>query len=349
MSRLFTLSLSVFWLCWPCLVSGDSRSQFHSWYSEFRPQFETILQCNCSSEHERYLTVPKKDAPIDWLNGGGNTNRLAQPVTNCILENTSEYIKSNMAAAVVVLGLMPTMLATVGNSVKETLTLCVIAQRPLLAFLLATGSPAISPTRSFERSKPMKLVNFRPGNIRPKELSSHVRIIVMIVEYLTTGAVIANTMTLCKQLGIQAVSTIAPHLTYLHVLWSIIGISIHVSAALSLLCRTQITSLLRTSYVVQILGQQFKPIHDNVWTEAVIGDETYASMIFSYFTSLLGTCHVIYGTVLFSSLVFISVKDSLTVLSRYMASAMVSRIILMYELHNMRGLINERNEDGMES
>lgn len=38
-------------------------------------------------------------------------------------------------------------------------------------------------------------------------------------------------------------------------------------------------------------------------------------------------------------------KDSLTVMSRYMVSAMVSRFILMYELHNMRGFTNECYED----
>jgi hypothetical protein len=347
MCRLFFLSLSVFWLCQPYLVSGDSRSQFKSWYAEFRPQFETILHSNCSSEYETYLTAPKRDAPVDWLSGGGNTNRLAQPVTNCILENTSEYIKSNMAAAAVVLGLMPTILATVGNSVEETSTLCVIAQRPLLAFLLATASPAISPTRPFEPSEPRKLVDIRPHTIRPKEPSSLAGITIMVVEYLTTAVVIANTMTLCQQLGIQVVSTIAPHLTYLQVLWSIIGITIHVSGALSLWCRTQFKSesLTRKSYVIQILRQQFRPIDKTAWIKAEPGDETYPSMMFSYFTSLLGTCHVIYGTVLFSSLIFISVRDSLTVLSRYMASAMVSRTILMYELHKMRGIINKRNED----
>jgi len=39
------------------------------------------------------------------------------------------------------------------------------------------------------------------------------------------------------------------------------------------------------------------------------------------------------------------VKDSLTVMSRYMVSAMVSGFILMYELHNMRGFTNESYED----
>lgn len=286
--------------------------------------------------------MPKKDAPIDWFPGGGNTNRLAQPVTNCVLEYSSEFIKSNMAAAAVVLGLMPTILATLGNSVEETSTLCVIAQSPLLALLVATGSPAIFPTRSFKPSRPMKLVKFRPGNIRPREISFHIRNVIMIVEYLVMGLAIANTITLCQQLGFQAVSTVAPHWTNLQLVWSLIGIPIHMSAAMSLWFRTQLNSLSRTSYALQILRQQFIPIDDTVWTMAVIGDETYLSVIFSYFTSLVGTCHVIYGTMLFSSLVFISAKDSLTVMSRYMASSMVSRIVLMYELHRMRGFINER-------
>lgn len=203
-------------------------------------------------------------------------------------------------------------------------------QRPLLALLVAAESPAIFPTHSFERFKPMKLVNFRPGNIRSRDLPFRVRLAIMIAEYLVTGAAIANTMTLCQQMGLQVVNTIAQHLTYLHLLWRIIGMSIHVPAALSLWCRTQLVSLSRTSYVLQVLGQQFTPVSGPVRNKTAIGDETYLSMIFSYFTSLLVTCHLIYGTVLFSSLVFISAKDSLTILSRYMASVMVSRMVLMY-------------------
>lgn len=344
------LFLFIFCLHWPRMVAADSKDQFKTWYEEFGPTFEAILRDNCSYEYEQYLTVPKKDAPIDWLTGGGNTNRLAQPVVNCILRYTSGFILSNMAAAAVVLGLMPTILATVGNSVEETSTLCVIGQRPLLALLVAAASPAIFPTRSFEYINPMGLVEPRRGRLRQKKLPPRGKMAVLITQYLLSVAAIVNTITLCNQLGVQVVSMLAPQLTYMEFVYSIIGIAIHVSAALSLWSRIEFKNKQRQSrteifdYIWEILRQQLKPLDHEVWNRTEIGGETYLSTIFSYFTSLLATCHVIYGTMLFSSLAFISAKDSLTVVARYMASAMTSRIILMYELSWLREIIIDRGD-----
>ncbi|KXH54823.1 hypothetical protein CSAL01_05470, partial [Colletotrichum salicis] len=89
-------------LCWPCLAVYVAKDQFKSWYPEFGPTFEAIVEGNCPAEYERYLTIPRENAIIDWFTGDGNTNRLAQTVANCILGNTSEFIMSNMAAAAVV-------------------------------------------------------------------------------------------------------------------------------------------------------------------------------------------------------------------------------------------------------
>ncbi|KAK1517865.1 uncharacterized protein CCOS01_12122 [Colletotrichum costaricense] len=304
------------------------------------------MEGNCSAEYERYLTIPRENATIDWFTGGGNTNRLAQPVANCILGNTSEYIMSNMAAAAVVLGLMPTILATVGNSVEETSTLCVIGQRPLIALLVAAGSPAIHPVRSFKYMDPMKLVKSRRYRLRTERSSAPLRRVALAIELLAAVVAIINTYTLCNQLGVMVVSMLAPQLTYLEFLWSIIGISSHVSAAASLWARTNIKSgISRREYIMEVLSRQFKPLDEQDWTNAMIGeDETYLSMVLSYFTSLLGTCHLIYGSMLFSSLVFISATDSLKIMARYMASAMVSRFILMYELFWLRDILGEKKE-----
>ncbi|KAF6837125.1 hypothetical protein CPLU01_03237 [Colletotrichum plurivorum] len=343
MPRAFVLFLIAVLLFRSCVVAADSKDQFKTWYQEFGPTFEAIMEGNCSTEYEKYLTVPKKDAPIDWFTGGGNTNRLAQPVANCILGHTSDYILSNMAAAAVVLGLMPTILAMVGNSVEETSTLCVIGQRPLLSLMLAAGSPAIFPIRSFEYVKPMKLVKPRRYRLRATLASKASRKAVLVIEYLFAVAIIVNTYTLSNQLGVMVVSMLAPQLTYLEFLWSIIGVAIHLSAAFSLWARTRITSGTRLEYIQEILWQQFRPLDHHVWNKAEIKDEdTYLSMALSYFTSLLGTCHVIYGSMLFSSLVFISATDSLTVLARYMGSAMASRIILMHELFWLRHIVGDR-------
>jgi hypothetical protein len=68
--------------------------------------------------------------------------------------------------------------------------------------------------------------------------------------------------------------------------------------------------------------------------------ETYWFIAISWFTSILTVCHVLYGTLAFSSMLFIAVKDSLRVISRFMASVICCRVILMYELATLRDSFN---------
>jgi hypothetical protein len=46
--------------------------------------------------------------------------------------------------------------------------------------------------------------------------------------------------------------------------------------------------------------------------------------------------HILFGTLVFSSLTFIAVADAVPVAARYMGSAIVCRGILMFELSGMR-------------
>jgi hypothetical protein len=76
--------------------------------------------------------------------------------------------------------------------------------------------------------------------------------------------------------------------------------------------------------------------------------ETYWFTIFSWFTAILTVCHVIYGTLTFSSMLFISVRDSIAVIGRYFLSVMCCRIVLMYELAELRDSFNVVSVDGSE-
>ena len=64
-------------------------------------------------------------------------------VAEYLLENTPEVFKANMAAASVLLGLLPTILSLAGSSTLEVGLIAL--QRPFLASLLGTASPAVYP------------------------------------------------------------------------------------------------------------------------------------------------------------------------------------------------------------
>lgn len=63
--------------------------------------------------------------------------------------------------------------------------------------------------------------------------------------------------------------------------------------------------------------------------------------VFYSFVSLLyvgSALQVLYGTAVLSSLAFLSVRDAIIVALRYMASTLVSRVVLVYEFAGMRGM-----------
>jgi hypothetical protein len=68
--------------------------------------------------------------------------------------------------------------------------------------------------------------------------------------------------------------------------------------------------------------------------------ETYWFIAINWFASILTACHVLSGTLAFSSMLFISVKDSLQVITHLMASAICCRVVLMYELAALRDSFN---------
>lgn len=92
---------------------------------------------NCSSVYHDYLTLSDP-----WANYHVNN------VVSCVLDHFDESGKAQLAAASVLLGLLPTILGMVGSNTVEIGLLAL--QRPVLAFLLSLGAPVISPIRSFE-------------------------------------------------------------------------------------------------------------------------------------------------------------------------------------------------------
>ena len=68
-------------------------------------------------------------------------------VAECLLQNTPEIVRADMAAASVLLGLVPTILGLAGSS---TVGIGLVAlQYPFLALLLGIASPAVNPLRTF--------------------------------------------------------------------------------------------------------------------------------------------------------------------------------------------------------
>jgi hypothetical protein len=313
--------------------------KFEEWFPEYRHALEDILKDNCSAPHAFYLAGKKNDSTIDRDAGGDSTNQLVQPVIECILNFTSELMKSNMGSAGVVLGLTPTMLAILGSSTEETSLLFVIAKRPIFAIILAAGSPAMFPLRTFEHSDPLKLLKDREGVKRvPGFLTRNYNSIyfVYIVQYLIALAAVANIGHLSFIIGTQSILTFSPETTYHFFLWASLGICAHLFSAYALYLRTRVKYIRPSRSRYYWLFVPFRKI-EALEIETV--EETYAFLFLSWISAGGVACHVIYGTLLFSGVLFISARDSCWVIARYMGSVVACRIVLTYELAALREVV----------
>lgn len=75
--------------------SDITTSQFKHWFPQFGFIFDRAVKENCAAEYEDYLTKIKNTSKIDWYGGGDVPSALTQPVVSCVLDNTTDYIKSS--------------------------------------------------------------------------------------------------------------------------------------------------------------------------------------------------------------------------------------------------------------
>ncbi|KAJ6031040.1 hypothetical protein N7540_001772 [Penicillium herquei] len=329
-----------------------SRDLFENWYPEYGFIFERLIREDCSSEYDWYKTHHGNHtymhSKTQWL-GAGPTKKeeLVVPLVNCLMEACPEFMKSNMASANVLLGLAPVMLAALGSNLDETSILTVIGNRPILALALAAGSTSVISMRPFEHRDPLESLKPRESAMIPTFFPFHIEAMISIFEHVMVFAAVANVATLGYALGHDTIMAFAPGYTYLILIWAFFTPIVHVMAALALRIRARHVQdefqveghdsyaysgwfkWMLIGYSEDCLPRRVVLKRDNVW-----------SLLMSWTLSLCATCHVILGTLVFSSMLFISARDGVAVLGRFMASVVVCRLILSYELAKLRVLYN---------
>lgn len=336
-------------------LANAATGQFQSWYPWLAVQLQTIVQRNCSSEYQAYLSgnVTKAEEMLPWPEGerdalgGVEHSILTDPVVNCILNALSECTKANMAVAAVFLGLMPTILSTVGSSTAESALLSLVARRPLLAFLLAAGSPAVLPLRAFQYYDPSELLQPRNQGAAGFEFPTYGRlgrITVTLIEYALAIASIANVGGTAHRLGIQTVNSIGTETTYLPLLWTFLAPAIHASGCLTFWLMVKIDSTEEVKNAASSLGQLLRRRAKLEFTPAAYTTppavhrvrRTIAFLGVSWLTEIGTVGHILLGTTVFSGTLFLSSRDALWIGLRYLASVVCCRIILAYETAGLR-------------
>jgi hypothetical protein len=340
-----------FFLLFPALVVfqvspvSAVMHHFKEWYPEWGFIFNNITHVNCADQYRYYRDGETNLTQSQWYNnfrwiGSGTSDVLAVPLVDCILNNSAEYMKSEMSAANVVLGLTPSILASLGSSADETSILSAIGNRPFLALCLSAGSPAVEPLRLFQHRKLTTVLDDHPGRLKVRFFPFWVEVIIVAIEHLAVLGAIANVAMLGYQLGSRVVLVFAPHLTYLIFVWIFLGVTPYLFARFALHLRIKF-DYVESQNPISWLKRWIAPWNQRRSAIFTIYPETLLSTFFSAMVSLIISAHIIFGTLVFSSMLFISVKDTMPIVGRFLISAIVCRIVLVFELARIRHLFHK--------
>lgn len=322
-------------------ASATGNTRFDNFFPDFARDFERIRDEQCASLWES-----------QQMKGIQTSDQNCNELLNCILQNTNEFIKSNMASGTIALGLAPTILSILGSTTGETALLS--KRRPLLSFLLACGSLAVNPLPSFVYENPLEALEKREGRLAPSHVTSAPRwqlCLIVAGEYVLVLAAIANVMTALYFTGRWTVNTISCDTLYMPLLWAFVTPSLHIMGMIALRLRTDVVvdgalqghlgwsiEDMRTWLFIKA-RHEFSPCATHEKLKLQWKQETHAYVLVSWWASICTATHLLYGTIAMSSLVFLGYVDSIKIIGRLMASVIVCRAILVFELAGMRNAL----------
>lgn len=324
----------------------DRLLKYRDWYPYYSPQLRYFSEKVCNLSLRSYEGDAASRIEL------GLVGSYCYEHNDCILANLVESIKANMAGAAVVLGLIPTILATLGPTLGE---ISLISwRRPILSLLLSMGAPAIYPSRILQPEDPAKLLLETTGAVTSTmpQLRGGVGVLVVsALEYVLPMAAIANILTTSYELGTKTVLSFDCSSSMMPIVWSIFPVLIHAAATIGfhLSRRRYEESGLRVlrspppasnlkDKVSHLIKSEMTPCA-NLQLTAARGGVVKPKLITTYLYNLAAfgsIFHVIIGTTVFSSLLYIGVIDAFILLLRYSASALVCRFIVCYELSGLQ-------------
>jgi hypothetical protein len=270
-------------------------------------------------------------------------------------------ITTNFNSATVVLGFMPTLLATIGPSIAEMAVLS--SYRPFLGFLIALGAPANWPTRLLEYNYPARVLGSSGNEARGVLLVVHIAprfkwtvAPISALQYILAAAAVVNVAWTSVELGRRSILSWGCTTTFGPLLWTSLAGVVHLVAVASFVCVRKgayskelqkngedFESRSATSKIGRRLaGMMTSEVTIYVEQRLHEDDENARVPPIAVVSNVLAGCggfvHLVFGTIIFSSLLFVSVWDALNhILTRYNISAIVCRLIVVIEVAGLRG------------
>ncbi|KAJ2987629.1 hypothetical protein NUW58_g4397 [Xylaria curta] len=329
------ISITVF----SAILSATENTRFRHFFPTYSEILTEIRDRSCG---ELWATQQTKS----YTTTDGN---CPAPLSR-ILDETSEAIQGNFASGLVALGLMPTILTFLGSAVSETALLS--RRRPLLALMIASGSPAVNPLPTFVYENPLERLKAIEGRLLPTKLlalSPWQAGGIILVEYILILGAIVNILTASYFAGGWTINTISCDDTWYPIAWVGLTIVLHICGKIALDQRARTVNTVRfqklPSKIISYLRYEFSPCISQDRLEMQWTEETYLFIFISWFSSIGTVAHILFGTIAFSSLTFIGYVDSIKIIGRFMASAAICRAVLMFELAGLRNAASRQSLD----
>ena len=183
---------------------------------------------------------------------------------------------------------------------------------------------------------------------------------ILAAEYIFAIAAIINVSLCSVQLGRRCVCSISPETMYNPILWAFLTVPIHWGGAMTVFLRVRLST-------EEKQGPSSDKVHSG-WNSKMSSHfkhecqlsalQSYATLkarpennwflLFSWLTSTGIVLHIIYGTLALSSMLFISNRDAVGVVGRFLGSTLVCRAILTYEMRGIRRVVSAEKDRGIE-
>jgi hypothetical protein len=358
--------------------SMRSRKQFQHWFPQFETALSTIVNTTCSDEYNYYLTGDRQNTNGTEISLYGKNAAFVEPLISCILGASSQYMQYALNTSQVILGLTPTIIAILGASSEEMCLLALVGRRRFLSLLLSAASPSIYTSRGFEYRNLALILHEEPGRNHVRtSLHRRNRRIIIILEYIFAGAALANIATISWQLGLRSINNVNPNVRYIPTLWSVAAVPLHLLGLVIFGLRvrridsphqtlpesnkypkirdTKISNIGTQSrkFVRALLSRIWSLVQREFWLHPEQGPderihvqwfkESRLFLASAYLLTIFFIFHIILGTLVLASTNFIGPGDAIGIMARYIASVIVCRVILMYELAVVKECYNSND------
>lgn len=329
--------LSFFLLLSP--VFSFSTTKFVEWFPQSLTELREAWTGPCQTLYDDYVNKSQGSCGL---------------VLNCLLEHgTTELRKTTIASAQVTLGLIPSLMTCVGNSVPEIALLA--SQRPVLTLLVTIGVPGMYPAKITEYVHPYNVLDGAASKRKrmfsgPEDTIR--RSCMILVQYLLALAVSANNIDMSLRLGSRSVLSWGCRSWYMPTVWVLFSTSTYTFAAMSCYMNRfkakhadgrRWRKWIEGDPVEDILSTCSRSIQTCIRVPKLRRNETPPTrvMVLQACASCLAVAQGILGTLILSSLIFVGFHDTLIILARFSASALVSRMIVLLQLETIRAQVDD--------